>query len=190
MTKDGVDMWSQTRLCVLSSCVFLFCATVVLTAQVDRATTDDVTIYQVVLRHPEVSGRGAELVAITLLSETAGPGLSERQLRLIQAPQEVIEALIQGTTNSKELPLELAQEPGVTVQRREQMGSCLATVEELRQRSIRDPRPRMFLSRIAYSTDHQTAAVAMASCGGGRLVLLNHTRGTWSIVGGLAVWDH
>ena len=171
------------------SWTLLLAAIAVVTAQSDPKT-DDVAIYRAVLRHPEASGRGPGLAAIVLQRETTGPALSESQMQTLRAPQEIIESLIEGAKRTGELPSELRQESGVTILNQHQMESCLATVEELRERATRDPRPRMFLSRIAYSTDRQTAAVAMASCGGGRIVRLNRTTNTWSIVGALAVWDH
>jgi hypothetical protein len=102
----------------------------------------------------------------------------------------MIEALIKAAHASGVVPLELGKEPGVTMRGAAEIGSCLASAQERRQRQARDPSPEIFLSRIAFGADRQSAVVAVSHCGGGRFVLLNRKSDGWAAVGGLGSWDH
>ena len=161
-----------------------------LSAQTGPLQSDEISIYRVLLRHPEFSGRGPSLAPVVILREIRGAfGFVLSAATLFHDwqslnHQDTRDAFLLAAkpTNSAMLPGEFEAGPGVTVVEPPGIVSCLGAPSDVAERQT-------FLYRVGFSSDRQQAITAISNCWSGRAVLFQRTSEGWHAVEALVTWN-
>ena len=159
----------------------------VLVGQQATATDDETAVYRSLLRDRVL--RWGAVVVQRETSSTSGY-LQQFHPGQWKTPLELVRALLEATRTPGELSLTLGTEPGVTLLRGSEIGSCPLSGADVDALRARDPRPRLFMSPIGFSADRQEALVAVSNCGGGAVVWLRRAIDGWAPVSTVWAWDY